>query len=53
MEVHSHRVDIKVLYNKLFALRFILQSYMGYLDELQAKALVTLQFLRKEYGIKE
>jgi hypothetical protein len=47
----NDNTSVKILYGKLFALRFILDAYVGYLKELQKKAVSTLLFLKKEYHI--
>ena len=43
---------IKVLYNKLFALRFILYSYTRFLEGTYEKAASTLAFVKKEYHLE-
>ena len=47
--VSKDPIEIRVLFNKLFALRFIRVSYMGFLEESKKKAESTLAFLKKEY----
>ena len=44
--------SLKTLYNKLFALRFILESYIQYLEELKTRSINTLHFLKQEYHLK-
>jgi len=41
----------KILFNKLYALWFILDSYNRHLEDLKMKSTATLAFLKKEYGI--
>ena len=44
--------EIKLFFNKLFALRFIRFSYMSFIEEAMKKAIRTLEFLKKEYHLK-
>jgi len=41
--------EVRLLFNKLFALRFIRVAYMDFLEESLKKAKSTLEFLKKEY----
>lgn len=50
--LNNNPVEIKLLFNKLFALRFIRFSYMTFLEETKNKAIGTMEFLKKEYDLK-
>ena len=48
----NNPVEIKLFFNKLFALRFILFSYMSFVEETMKKGIRTLEFLKKEYHLQ-
>lgn len=42
---------LKIFFNKLFAMQFILKAYLYFLDELKASAIRTMSFLKNNYRI--
>jgi hypothetical protein len=48
----NEKSTIKLLYNKLYTLRLILDNYLLYLNALEEVAKTTLEFLNKEYHLK-
>jgi len=50
--ITTDQTTVKILFNKLYALWFILNSYIGYLQELEKESTSTLVFLKKEYHLE-
>lgn len=48
----TDEIMLKTLYNKLFALRFILYSYVSFLEDLDKAATSTLMFVKEKYHLE-
>jgi hypothetical protein len=50
--ITNDKTTVKILFNKLYALWFIIQSYRHFLDELEKLATATVTILKNEYHFK-
>jgi hypothetical protein len=48
----NDKTTLKILFNKLYALWFIVQSYLNFLELVEEQAIATLIFLKKEYHLE-